>query len=192
MWDWWPVVLQVRESTVSGLGNGSGPGTGKWSGERVASQVPRKSADRGRNGRGPETQRSWTGDGKVACRAYGVAGSRGKCGPGTEVPLTGDATVVDLGRESGLESVWRRRSWRKVQTGDGTAVDRGRNGRGPETPRSGPGTEVWNWWPVVLQVRESTVPGLGNESGPGTGKWSGECVASQVPGKSADLGRKCR
>ena len=53
---------------------------------------------------------------------------REKCGPGTERP----------------------RTW------DGTAADLGRNGRGPETQRSGPGT----------------------------GKWPGEGMASQVPGKS--------
>ena len=105
-----------------------------------------------------------TGDGKVACRAYGVAGPRGKCGPGTEVPLTGNGKLGDLGRKcrtgglwrcrsggvlspvremgrdrgrkSGLESVWRRRSQGKVRTWDGSATDRGRNGHGPETQRS--------------------------------------------------------
>ena len=111
MWDWWPVVLQVRESTVSGLGNGSGPGTGKWPGERMASQVPGESADLGRNGRGP----------------------------GTESQVTGNTTTTDRGRGSGLESIWRRRSWGKVRTGDGTTEDRGHKAHGPGTqrPRTG-------------------------------------------------------
>ena len=91
----------------------------------------------------------------------------------------------DRGRESGLESVWCRRSQGKVRTGDAMTEDRRRNGRGPET-------EMWYWWPVVLQVRESTVSGPGNGSGPETGKWSGERMVSRVPGKSADRGRKPR
>ena len=152
----------------------------------------------------------------VWCRGFwGKSADRGRKprGPGTEVPLTGDATAVDRGRkcgtgglwccrsgrilspvwemgrdwgrESGLESVWCRGSWGKVRTWDGSAADRGRNDRGL-------GTEMWNWWPVVLQVRESTVSGPGNGSGPGTEKWPGERVVSRVQGKSADLGRNDR
>jgi|GEM_PF-3287657 len=136
------VPLQVRRSTVPGPQNGAGPGTGKWPAERIASQVPGKSADRGRNGRGPGTQRPRTGNGKLGdrgrkCRTGGLwrCRSGGVLSPVREMGR-------DRGRESGLQSVWRRRSRGKVRTGDATTEDQRHKAPGPATqrPRTGNAT----------------------------------------------------
>ena len=105
MWDWWSVVSRVRRSTVAGLRNGSGPGTGMWGWWSVVSRVPGKSEDRGRKTHGPGTENPWTGDGKEE----------------------------DLGRECGTGGLWCRGSRGKVRTGDGKPMDRGWEGGGPGT-----------------------------------------------------------
>ena len=68
------MALQVRRSTVPGPGNGAGPGTGKWPAERMASQVPGKSADRGRNDRGPGTESQVTGDATTEAQEHKAHG----------------------------------------------------------------------------------------------------------------------
>ena len=134
---------------------------------------------RARKGVLPDSGSTVPGPGEFRCRSGGVLSPVREMGR-------------DRGRESGLESVWRRRSQGKVRTWDGSAADRGRNGRGP-------GTEMWYWWPVVLQVLGKVRTGDGTaadrrrKSGTG-GLWccrSGG-VLSPVREMGRDRGRKCR
>ena len=113
------------------------------------------------------------GVGGLWCR-----GSRGKVRTGDGKPTDrGDGKEEDLGRKSEVGGLWCRGSRGKVRTGDAKPTDLGRKTRGP-------GTGMWNWWPVVLQIRRSTVAGLRNGSGSGTRS------PRTGDGKEEDLGRK--
>ena len=139
-----------RKSEVGGLWcRGSRGKVRTWDG---------KLTDRGRKAHGPGMGRRRTGDGKVRLVACGVAGLGEKRGPGTEmwnwwsVVSQVSGKSEDRGRKCGVGGLWCRRSRGKVRTGDAKPTDLGRKTRGP-------GTGMWNWWPVVLQIRRSTVAG---------------------------------
>ncbi len=108
---------------------------------------------------------------------------------------------LDRGRFSAICAFWRRRSSTKLQTGDGTVLDRGRKPYGPGTVRcwtgdgkptdlgrydGGPETET-------LRTEDAKVTERGrSHPRPGTVFGNLCLLTSQVPDKTTDLGRKPR